>query len=199
MSRILLNTDYTAYFWVNSLYMNDKQFGIQTAHCISDMSQHVYGADIYSEWAQNHKTIIMFNGTNSGTIKRIFAILQYFARNMAKADILIPHTIFREDMESLDGATTACGFIIPNAIRQYNWDSYASHDDSIQWPMGFLPLLYAGDDLHEPGEIGLNSIMKRLSKRMLPIRLRLPLISLIIKAMFRGHMTNSALQSFRSG
>lgn len=111
---------HTAYFWVNNLYMNEKQFGIQTAHCVSDMSQMSFGSDTFNKWATDHKTVIMFEGTNSGTISRIYEILQFVAKGVhANMGVEIPHVIFREDMESLGGAVTACGFVIPDFLREF--------------------------------------------------------------------------------
>lgn len=119
----ITDSKYTAYVWVNWLYMNEKQWGIQTAHCISDMSMMQFGKDAYETWASNHKTIIMFNGTNSGTIKQVHAILGFAVRNLKRRGIHIPHVLFREDGESLDGAVTSCAVILPDEIRQTPWDT----------------------------------------------------------------------------
>lgn len=153
---------YTAYTWVNGLYLNDKQYGIQSAHCISDMSLSSYGKDIYTEWASKHKTIIVFNGTNSGTIKRVFDIIQYTVRNLNKIGVEIPHAIFREDTESLDGATTACGFIIPDYFRQFDWTSIPDSKSSIV--NQFLPGSYALD-IQEPWECTTNEYHKYVTYR----------------------------------
>lgn len=117
--QLIADSTYTAYFWVNNLYLKEIQLGIQSAHCISDMSIQMHGSDTYEKWADEGKTMIIYAGTNSGTVRRTFEILQYVARNIERAGLEIPHTIFREDEESLDGATTACGFIIPNALRNF--------------------------------------------------------------------------------
>lgn len=116
---LIANSTYTAYFWANDLYLKEIQLGIQSAHCISDMSIQMHGSNTYEKWAEEGKTMIIYSGTNSGTVRRTFEILQYVARNIEKIGLEIPHTIFREDEESLDGATTACGFIIPNALRDF--------------------------------------------------------------------------------
>lgn len=141
----LADSKHTAYVWVNCLYMNEKQWGIQTAHCISDMSQMEFGKDTYRKWASDDKTIIMFNGTNSGTIKRVYSILQFAARNLQKVGIEVPHVIFREDGESLDGAVTSCGFILPNAARQIVWETYPSFN-GYHWADEFLPNIRAQEN-----------------------------------------------------
>lgn len=148
----LADSKHTAYVWVNWLYMNEKQWGIQTAHCISDMSMMEFGQDTYRKWAADDKTIIMYNGTNSGTIKRVYSILQFAARNLHKVGIEVPHVIFHEDAESLDGAVTACGFILPDAVREIVWDTHPSFDGN-HWADAFLPNIHAKEDPLVPEEM----------------------------------------------
>lgn len=72
--------------------------------------------------------------------------MEYIDRNLKKEGIEIPHTLFREDSESLDGATTACGFIIPNTMRMFGWNDSASYDRNEPFD-AFLPVLTRGDNL----------------------------------------------------
>lgn len=164
-----IDQSYTAYIWVNWLYMNHKQWGIQTAHCISEMSRQEYGKDIYGEWADNHKTIIMYDGFNSGRIRRTYEIIQHSVRHLEKAGFEIPHVMFREDEESLDGAATACGFIIPNKIRQFDWESSAEffRDNSEQWSNNFLPVLQAEEELDTPVDCDTESYYKIIQSRLI--------------------------------
>ncbi len=155
------DSKHTAYVWVNWLYMNEKQWGIQTAHCISDMSMMQFGQDTYRKWATEDKTIIMFNGTNSGTIKRVYSILQFAARNFNRVGIQIPHVIFREDGESLDGAVTACGFILPDAVREIGWDAYPSFDGD-HWADAFLPNIRAQEDPLVPFAVTTEDMLRRV-------------------------------------
>ena len=127
--------------------MNEKQYGIQSAHCISDMSRLPFGQEIYGEWADKHKNILIFDGTNSGTVRRIYEIIQYVARNFKKAGIEIPHTIFRENMESMDGATTACGFIMPDILRRIDFKTSLDWSDELHTVLRYyIPDVGAGDD-----------------------------------------------------
>ncbi len=157
----LADSKHTAYVWVNWLYMNEKQWGIQTAHCVSDMSMMQFGQDTYRKWATEDKTIIMFNGTNSGTIKRVYSILQFAARNFNRVGIQIPHVIFREDGESLDNAVTSCGFILPDAIREIGWDAYPSFDGD-HWADAFLPNIRAEEDPLVPEEMTTETMYARV-------------------------------------
>ena len=123
----LSDTTYTAYTWTPQLFLNDKQCGIQSAHCISDMS--LLNNEIYQKWAEDHKTLIMFRGTNCGTVRRIFHILQHAKRNLKLAGIDIPVVKFHEDEESLDGAITATAMVFPDNLRQFTFDEkFASMD-----------------------------------------------------------------------
>lgn len=157
----LADSKHTAYVWVNWLYMNEKQWGIQTAHCVSDMSMMRFGQDTYRKWATEDKTIIMFNGTNSGTIKRVYSILQFAARNFNRVGIQIPHVIFREDGESLDNAVTSCGFILPDAIREIGWDHNPSLD-GVHWEDIFLPNISAGEDPLVPFDVTTEDMLRRV-------------------------------------
>jgi hypothetical protein len=158
----LADSKHTAYIWVNWLYMNEKQWGIQTAHCVSDMSLMEYGKDAYRKWASDDKTILMFNGTNSGTIKRTFTILQWAARNLKRAGIEIPTVMFREDEESLDGAVTACGFILPDEVRTIGWDTYPSYYGTDHWSDLFLPNIRAEEDALVPFDVTTEYLLGRV-------------------------------------
>ncbi len=145
------DSPYFAYCWVNKHYMKEIQYGIQSAHCISDMSRLPFGQEIYGEWADKHKSILIFDGTNSGTVRRIYEIIQYVARNFRKAGIEIPHTIFREDQESLDGATTACGFIMPDVLRRIDWMTSLNYNNELHCELArFIPSVKDGDELYTP-------------------------------------------------
>jgi hypothetical protein len=103
----------------------------------------------------------MFNGTNSGTIKRVYSILQFAARNLNRVGIQIPHVIFREDAESLDGAVTSCGFILPDVIREIGWDAYPSFDGD-HWADAFLPDIRATEDPLVPFNVTTEEMLSRV-------------------------------------
>lgn len=108
-------SDSTAYTWVPELFLNEKQCGIQSAHCISDMS--LLNNTVYQNWATHHKRLIMFKGTNCGNLRRVFYILYKARQHLAIKGLDIPVVKFNEDAESLDGAITAVGMVFPNALR----------------------------------------------------------------------------------
>lgn len=123
----LSDSTYTAYTWTPHLYLSEKQCGIQSAHCISDMS--LLNNEIYQKWAETHKTLIMFEGVNCGTVRRIHHILKYAQRNLARVGVDIPVVSFHEDEESLDGAITGAAMVFPDKLRQFSFDcSELTHD-----------------------------------------------------------------------
>lgn len=75
--------------------------------------------------------------------------------------------MFCEDEESLDGAATACGFIIPNVIREFTWDSYSGVDGSgLHWSDRFLPVLERGDGLDEEVDCSTEAYYKLITSRL---------------------------------
>ncbi|QDJ96544.1 hypothetical protein Xoosp13_358 [Xanthomonas phage Xoo-sp13] len=78
-----------------------------------------HGAEVYRSWAKYDKTIIMFDGINSGTIRRTYKVLEYAATHFGTD---MPHSLFCEDTDSLDGAATCCAIVVPDHLRQFNPD-----------------------------------------------------------------------------
>lgn len=113
------NSPSKAYVWVNQLYLSDKQKGIQAAHCIGDMSQIEKSRDMFNRWSDVDKTLIIFDGTNSGTIRRINSILSYITEALSVLGLECPHALFCESEEALDGAATACSIILPDELRKF--------------------------------------------------------------------------------
>lgn len=100
------------YSFVANLYLSPLQHGLQTAHVIADMSQQD-GWSIYDTWASKHKTIIICAATNNEGVRLAYQKLSWFA-----AELGMPTEIFYEDAQSLNGAATACGIVVPE--KYYN-------------------------------------------------------------------------------
>lgn len=105
-----------------NVYISSMQKGIQTAHVVSELFAECQSSierlddlsycaqmDILLEWATHDKTIIVLNGGNQATLMNIHQEMIKFA-----AANNYPCTMFREDEQSLNGAVTAIGIIIPN-------------------------------------------------------------------------------------
>jgi hypothetical protein len=98
---------YRFYSFVAGLYLSPLQCGLQTAHAVSEMSV-ASGSIIYEQWAACDKTIIICNALNSKGVKDVY---QSFLPLCIQFNL--PMSIFSEDMESLNGAATAVGIIVP--------------------------------------------------------------------------------------
>lgn len=100
------------YCFVNSLYLSSLQKGLQTAHVVSEMHAK-YGtkSEILNQWASKHKTIIILDGTNHDTIKKISDAIE-----IAGKSFRVPYATFQEDEASLNCACTATGIILPEFL-----------------------------------------------------------------------------------
>lgn len=114
--------EYRLYTFTASLYLSDKQKGIQSAHVLGEMitmymiaeppyarhtspdGYYVNSRDMLAQWATLDKTIIVKGASTSGEVVRIWT-------QLAMAGY--PFALFKEDQESLGGAATACGAILP--------------------------------------------------------------------------------------
>jgi hypothetical protein len=105
------------------MYLSDIQRGIQTAHVVSEMAfqeRNEIDVTVFTEWAADHKTIIVLNGGNCASLKGIrdhiteFFSNGYLSKCFRFSESCIPMASFYEDEQSLNGALTAVGIILPN-------------------------------------------------------------------------------------
>lgn len=101
------------YAFVN-YYLSPLQHGLQTAHLVSELfAQHLIGSELncqVGKWALYHKTIIILKGGNSKEIADFYAGRLFPLRDK------FPTAIFYEDHQSLNGAATAAGIILPEEL-----------------------------------------------------------------------------------
>jgi hypothetical protein len=83
------------------------QQGIQTAHLVADIS--LKNDPYFLTWAKSHKTIIVLNGGNS----RDLADTYLFLLNNGNE---FPSSLFKEDDDSLNGAITCTGIVLPSDL-----------------------------------------------------------------------------------
>lgn len=112
-----------AYFFGN-MYLSSIQQGIQAAHVVAEMfirkldwSQEIY----LTEWARNHKTMILLNAGYSDNIR---TLVEFFRSENNP----YPWASFNEGQDALDGALTCAGIILPEKIYglskyQVDWDN----------------------------------------------------------------------------
>ncbi len=100
--------NYRLYTFVN-FYLSSIQQGIQTAHVLGEIVR-IHGSDnaVVDHWLHQDKTIVVLNGGNSAAIENIYK------ECIASCDY--PGAYFIEDEESLNGAITACGVILPESV-----------------------------------------------------------------------------------
>ena len=90
------------------MYLSSLQKGLQTAHVVSELALNSTD-DLFTEWAEKDKTIIVLNGGNS-------ASLEAFEEFLSTSECGWPWAAFREDEQSLNGAITAVGVIVPESV-----------------------------------------------------------------------------------
>ena len=99
-----------------NVYLSSIQQGIQTAHLTHEMfvtQPTRFRLDVMTEWATDHKTIIVLNGGAAQDIKDIAAQLTVLSSSV---NFVMPVGRFHEDEYSLDGTMTCTGAIIPSII-----------------------------------------------------------------------------------
>lgn len=101
------------YYGFGNYYLSSIQQGIQNAHVITKISvkykplsaQHSQ----YINWATNHFTMCCLNGGNSKDLDSLINIFDVDENPF-------PWSVFYEDDQSLNGALTAVGIILPSKI-----------------------------------------------------------------------------------
>lgn len=105
---------YRAYFFGNS-YLSAHQQGIQATHVLGELmckyQDDSEQTNALKTWAEEDKTIVLLNGGNHLELHRVHKKLEEFANQFK-----LPLAHFYEDEESLNGALTAVGIIIPSSI-----------------------------------------------------------------------------------
>lgn len=144
MARLYTFTNY---------YMSPIQHGIQTAHIVGDLAaiyassrhselsaaeliNHLNNQILFLDWAENHKTIIVCNGGNSADLLSLY-------QQLSVMDLDFPFVKFHEDEQSLNGACTAVGIVLPSKIYDgaatiRNTRNNEIYDASLR---GYIPLL----------------------------------------------------------
>ena len=136
-------SNYRLYSFTN-MYISPIQRGIQTAHIVSELSQTIHNKDVYNQWASIDKTIVVLEGGNQKNLQNIYDSIA-----CSSLSEVFPFASFHEDEDSLGGALTAVGIIIPDVVYEYttmirngerSLDSVAEFDRSIYSYLAFSRL-----------------------------------------------------------
>ena len=115
------------YSFVNSVYLSDKQLGIQTAHLVHTMSDKYedavesipvagshpvedfnFARGHYRLWSRKHKTIYVCQGGDCEALWERYEKIRSLARPIG-----LPYARFYESKGALNGALTAVGLVVP--------------------------------------------------------------------------------------
>ena len=119
-----------AYIFTN-FYLSSLAKGIQSAHALVDLGRKytllyneanamdthlaaINGKQVYANWADNHKTVVVLNGGNSAALQVL--IDMFVPLDVQFPSLGIPWCAFREDEESLNGALTAVAIIVNDEV-----------------------------------------------------------------------------------
>lgn len=65
-------------YFITNMYLSPIQRGIQSAHALAELYENNSDSnlEIVSDWAKNHKTIIVLNGGTNESMKRIYSKIE---------------------------------------------------------------------------------------------------------------------------
>ena len=119
---ILLASDpdqqFRAYFFGNN-YISPIQHGIQAAHVVTRFfvkyhnDDNITESEVLYEWAENHMTKILLNGGYQSNLAKIYKIFEKVGPIIG-----LPFTQFREEQDSLNGALTSVGIVVPMGLLE---------------------------------------------------------------------------------
>lgn len=110
------------------------QQGIQPLHVVGELASK-YGREHYQDvsammfydWVDTHKTVICLNGGIAVSLAQIEMNLGEFERKLG-----YPTASFHEDQDSLSGALTSVGIIVPERVYSYAAKMRSTSDPQYQ-------------------------------------------------------------------
>lgn len=127
MFKDVSNSQQLRLYTFTNVYISSIQKGIQTAHVVSDMyTKYSNESGYFNAWASDHKTIIVLNGGNQEMLSNTFMQMKAFGFRYN-----YPFVSFHEDEQSLNGALTAIGIVLPEEIYDLK-KSYINEDGTFQ-------------------------------------------------------------------
>jgi hypothetical protein len=101
------------FYGFGNYYLSSLQQGLQSAHLVGELfTQYEVGSKEFAmvhDWGKNHKTMVLLNGGNQASLQELFELFgQLKAQGMH-----LPFAKFHEDEQSLGGALTYVGVVVP--------------------------------------------------------------------------------------
>lgn len=102
----------------NNFYLSGIHAGIQAAHAQHELAYKYLGigdapSDIYENWVENHKTMVVLNG---GMAKDLLELEDLFDTE----DNPYPWASWRESEEALNGCITSIAMVLPQRVFANN-------------------------------------------------------------------------------
>lgn len=101
------------FYSFTNYYISSIQKGIQTSHLVSEMSILENKGTPYNNWALYDKTVVVLNGGNAKKLNEIYEAAIPFGKEYG-----FPVVKFHEDADSLNGALTAVGILLPEVVYE---------------------------------------------------------------------------------
>ncbi len=131
------------FYGFGNYYISSLQQGLQSAHVVGELfTQFERDSNedkMVYDWGKNHKTMVLLNGGNSLNLQELFD----FFGELRKQGMYLPFAKFHEDEQSLGGALTYVGMIVPErhyeaaaAIRSLRLDEvtqYYEANEFAEW------------------------------------------------------------------
>lgn len=129
------------FYGFGNYYLSSLQQGLQAGHTVAQLFVEHTGEKLSQvhEWAKNHKTMVLLNGGNSLSLANLHEKFNMWSQE----GMPFAFAKFNEDEQSLGGALTYVGIILPNDI----YDAAAAlragvvMESEIFGPSWLLPLL----------------------------------------------------------
>jgi len=104
------------FYAFGNYYLSSLQQGVQALHAATELSMKAFNDGDqyliqYLRWAQHHKTAILLNGGNSRDLQELLSFFE-----LPENPYLFSG--FCEDEQSLNGALTTVGIILPETIYE---------------------------------------------------------------------------------
>lgn len=103
------------FYSFGNYYLSSLQQGLQGTHVLTEMDVKYKGKaqeKALFDWKKNHKTIVILNGGNAQSLADLHEYFKY----LQKRGMPHPFAKFHEDEQSLGGALTSVGIVVPERI-----------------------------------------------------------------------------------